>query len=152
MSRLRTAFIRGRAYPAIAILVGAGFLALAWLYDDTLAALVGSLRDAYRAAAPVAFREAVYRYVHRTADLLFDPVVYALVAVVCLLERRFPAQPNQPLLSRGLAQDYAWFVAEKLSTIDVVLSTATHFQLRSYKHDGFMLNHLYTDGPLPVSP
>jgi DNA-binding Lrp family transcriptional regulator len=48
--------------------------------------------------------------------------------------------------------DVARFVAEKLSTIDVVLSTATHFQLRSYKHDGFMLNHPITDGPLPVSP
>ena len=48
--------------------------------------------------------------------------------------------------------DVARFVAEKLSTMDVVLSTATHFQLRSYKHDGFMLNHPTTDGPLPVSP
>ena len=48
--------------------------------------------------------------------------------------------------------DVARFVAEKLSTIDVVLSTATHFQLRTYKHDGFMLNHPSTDGPLPVSP
>lgn len=48
--------------------------------------------------------------------------------------------------------DVARFVAEKLSTIDVVLSTATHFQLRSYKHDGFMLNHPVTDGPLLVSP
>lgn len=48
--------------------------------------------------------------------------------------------------------DVARFVAEKLSTMDVVLSTATHFQLRSYKHDGFMLNHPNTDGPLPVSP
>lgn len=48
--------------------------------------------------------------------------------------------------------DVARFVAEKLSTIDVVLSTATHFQLRTYKHDGFMLNHPTQDGPLPVSP
>ncbi len=48
--------------------------------------------------------------------------------------------------------DVARFVAEKLSTMDVVLSTATHFQLRTYKHDGFMLNHPNTDGPLPVSP
>jgi DNA-binding Lrp family transcriptional regulator len=48
--------------------------------------------------------------------------------------------------------DVARFVAEKLSTLDVVLSTATHFQLRTYKHDGFMLNTPVTDGPLLVSP
>jgi DNA-binding Lrp family transcriptional regulator len=48
--------------------------------------------------------------------------------------------------------DVARFVAEKLSTIELVLSTATHFQLRSYKHDGFMLNHPKSEGPLPVSP
>lgn len=48
--------------------------------------------------------------------------------------------------------DVARFVAEKLSTLDVVLSTATHFQLRTYKHDGFQLNVPSTDGPLPVSP
>lgn len=48
--------------------------------------------------------------------------------------------------------DVARFVAEKLSTIDVVLSTATHFQLRAYKHDGFLLDNPNTEGPLPVSP
>jgi len=48
--------------------------------------------------------------------------------------------------------DVARFVAEKLSTLDVVLSTATHFQLRTYKHDGIMLNTPTTDGPLLVSP
>ena len=48
--------------------------------------------------------------------------------------------------------DVAKFVAEKLSTLGAVLSTATHFQLRTYKHDGFMLNHPTTDGPLLVSP
>ncbi|QIF04058.1 Lrp/AsnC family transcriptional regulator [Roseimicrobium sp. ORNL1] len=48
--------------------------------------------------------------------------------------------------------DVARFVAEKLSTLDVVLSTATHFQLRTYKHDGFLLNTPSTEGPLPVSP
>jgi hypothetical protein len=30
-------------------------------------------------------------------------------------------------------------VAEKLSTIKGVLSTATHFQLKSYKENGMML-------------
>ncbi|MEM7011475.1 MAG: Lrp/AsnC family transcriptional regulator, partial [Verrucomicrobiota bacterium] len=34
-------------------------------------------------------------------------------------------------------RDVAQFVAEKLSTLGGVLSTATHFQLKIYKKDGF---------------
>jgi len=34
----------------------------------------------------------------------------------------------------------AAFVSEKLATIEGVLSTATHFMLRSYKEHGFMLD------------
>jgi len=36
-------------------------------------------------------------------------------------------------------QSVAGFVSEKLSTIEGVLSTTTHFQLRCYKDQGFML-------------
>ena len=36
-------------------------------------------------------------------------------------------------------QEVASFVAEKLSTIKGVLSTATHFQLKSHKENGMML-------------
>jgi DNA-binding Lrp family transcriptional regulator len=36
-------------------------------------------------------------------------------------------------------QKVAAFVSEKLSTIEGVLSTATHFMLRSYKENGFLL-------------
>ena len=36
-------------------------------------------------------------------------------------------------------QKVAGFVSEKLSTIEGVLSTATHFMLRSYKEHGFLL-------------
>jgi DNA-binding Lrp family transcriptional regulator len=36
-------------------------------------------------------------------------------------------------------QKVAAFVSEKLSTIEGVLSTATHFMLRSYKEHGFLL-------------
>lgn len=48
--------------------------------------------------------------------------------------------------------DVARFVAEKLSTLDVVLSTATHFQLRTYKHDGFFVNSDREEDRLLVSP
>jgi len=37
-------------------------------------------------------------------------------------------------------QKVAAFVSEKLSSIEGVLSTATHFMLRSYKEQGFMLD------------
>jgi DNA-binding Lrp family transcriptional regulator len=37
-------------------------------------------------------------------------------------------------------QKVASFVSEKLSTIEGVLSTATHFLLRSYKEQGFLLD------------
>src|SRR5476649_1183316 len=37
-------------------------------------------------------------------------------------------------------QKVAAFVSEKLSTIEGVLSTSTHFMLRSYKEHGFMLD------------
>jgi DNA-binding Lrp family transcriptional regulator len=37
-------------------------------------------------------------------------------------------------------QKVAAFVSEKLSTIEGVLSTATHFLLRSYKEQGFLLD------------
>lgn len=48
--------------------------------------------------------------------------------------------------------EVAQFVAEKLSTLDVVLSTATHFQLRVYKHDGFLVNVGPPEDRLPISP
>jgi len=37
-------------------------------------------------------------------------------------------------------QKVANFVSEKLSTIEGVLSTSTHFMLRCYKEQGFLLN------------
>jgi len=39
----------------------------------------------------------------------------------------------------GSLQRVAAFVSEKLSTLEGVLSTATHFMLRSYKENGFLL-------------
>jgi len=44
------------------------------------------------------------------------------------------------------------FVSQKLSTIDNVLSTATHFVLKKYKVDGVILEEEHADGRLAVSP
>jgi DNA-binding Lrp family transcriptional regulator len=48
--------------------------------------------------------------------------------------------------------DVANFIAEKLSTLGGVLSTATHFQLKAYKQAGFLVNGSGDEERLPVSP
>ncbi|MEZ5304321.1 MAG: Lrp/AsnC family transcriptional regulator [Verrucomicrobiales bacterium] len=46
----------------------------------------------------------------------------------------------------------ARFVAERLSTIDGVLSTATHFQLKAYKLNGFLMQPESKPDRLPIAP
>ena len=52
-------------------------------------------------------------------------------------------------VSGGSLQDVAHFVSAELSTIDGVLSTATHFMLKTYKAKG-VLAAFAEDGRLPV--
>lgn len=49
-------------------------------------------------------------------------------------------------------RDVALFVAEKLATVDRVISTATHFMLRRYKEDGEILVEPDEDRRLAVTP
>ncbi len=49
-------------------------------------------------------------------------------------------------------RDVAQFVSEKLSTLDGVLSTATHFRLKAYKEKGFIFESEEPEGRLPVTP
>ena len=57
------------------------------------------------------------------------------------------------LIEGSTMHNVAFFVAEKLSTIDGVLSTATHFVLKKYKDRGVMLDEdSGPDGRLVVSP
>lgn len=46
----------------------------------------------------------------------------------------------------------ALFVSEKLSTIENVLSTATHFKLKTYKDNGVIFEEHRTDDRLAVTP
>jgi len=46
----------------------------------------------------------------------------------------------------------AQFVSEKLSTLDSVLSTTTHFILKKYKHDGTIFEQDDEDKRIVVSP
>ncbi len=48
--------------------------------------------------------------------------------------------------------EIARFVSEKLSTIDSVLSTTTHFQLKKYKHDGVVFEEDEDDKRIVVTP
>ena len=49
-------------------------------------------------------------------------------------------------------REVATFVSEKLSTIQGVLSTATHFVLRAYKEQGVLMRREATDERLSVTP
>lgn len=49
-------------------------------------------------------------------------------------------------------REVARFVTEKLSTLDGVLSTATHFQLKVYKESGFLAASEAETGRLAVAP
>ncbi len=49
-------------------------------------------------------------------------------------------------------KDVATFVAKKLSTLEGVLSTATHFQLKCYKRDGFVMDETIEARRLSVAP
>lgn len=48
--------------------------------------------------------------------------------------------------------EIAHFVSEKLSTLDSVLSTTTHFILKKYKHDGKIFEQDDEDKRIVVSP
>jgi DNA-binding Lrp family transcriptional regulator len=52
----------------------------------------------------------------------------------------------------GSLREVASFVSEKLSTIESVISTATHFRLKTYKENGALLTAETPEDRLPVSP
>jgi len=56
------------------------------------------------------------------------------------------------VISGSSLHNVATFVAEKLSTLEGVISTATHFQLKTYKTNGFLAQPDASGERLPVSP
>lgn len=48
--------------------------------------------------------------------------------------------------------EVARFVSDKLSTIDSVISTTTHFQLKKYKHDGVVFTDVEGDNRIVITP
>jgi len=49
-------------------------------------------------------------------------------------------------------KEVAWFVSHKLSALDQVQSTVTHFRLKTYKQDNFIFEEPDKDQRLVVSP
>ncbi len=49
-------------------------------------------------------------------------------------------------------REVASFVSDKLSTLEGVVSTATHFQLKVYKQNGFLATSAAEPKRLPVTP
>lgn len=49
-------------------------------------------------------------------------------------------------------REVARFVSEKLSSLEGVISTATHFRLKTYKENGFLFDRGATTERLAVSP
>ncbi len=49
-------------------------------------------------------------------------------------------------------REVAKFVSEKLSTINGVLSSSTHFRLKTYKQNGFLFEAEESEGRLSVAP
>ncbi|MBO8171979.1 MAG: Lrp/AsnC family transcriptional regulator [Bacillaceae bacterium] len=49
-------------------------------------------------------------------------------------------------------KEIAQFVSDKLSTLDSVISTTTHFMLKRYKHDGVVLTDKDDDRRMVVTP
>ncbi|MCX6912261.1 MAG: Lrp/AsnC family transcriptional regulator [Verrucomicrobia bacterium] len=49
-------------------------------------------------------------------------------------------------------RDVAAFVSERLSTLEGVLSTSTHFMLKTYKRFGVLMHQTTTDERLTVTP
>ncbi len=62
------------------------------------------------------------------------------------------AQDLRVELEGASLKEVADFVAQKLSGIDRVTATSTHFLLRRYKDDGQLLTDPEPDQRLPVTP
>ena len=75
---------------------------------------------------------------------------------------RFPEVDSVYLMSGGFdllvfvkgrnLKEVAFFVSDKLATIAGVVSTATHFMLKTYKDSGVLMHDDQAEERLPVSP
>ncbi len=74
----------------------------------------------------------------------FDPVVSCYLAS--------GGYDLMVVVEGGDLREVARFVSEKLSSLEGVLSTATHFRLKTYKENGFLFESEPSPDRLAVSP
>ena len=146
------------------------------LSADQLASQLNTTPDAVRAS--IAAREADGTILGYQAvmdpEKADDEAVQAVIEVKVTPERgggfdriadriaRFDQVVNCWLMSGGYdlavvvrgndLREVARFVSEKLSSLEGVISTATHFQLKVYKQDGFLSTVASEGRRLAVSP
>ena len=143
------------------------------LSDEQIAARLGV--EPAEVAAMRAKLEAEGRIVGYQAILNDDKEgVSALIEVRCTPERgggfnrlakriaRFDEVRSCFLISGGFdllilveansLLEVARFVSEKLSSMEGVLSTATHFRLKTYKQNGLLFDEAETDERISVAP
>jgi DNA-binding Lrp family transcriptional regulator len=75
--------------------------------------------------------------------------LYSEVKTVYLMSGSYDLQVE---VEGANLREVATFVSEKLSTLDSVLSTKTHFILKKYKQDGIIFEEHEDDHRMPVSP
>ena len=89
------------------------------------------------------------------ADLIRDEIIaeriynYPEVQSVYLISGAYDLLV---ILEGKTLQEVASFVSSKLSTLDTVISTATHFILKKYKDDGIIFEQKKKDERMKVTP
>ncbi len=118
-----------------------GVLLLAHLIPGATSAAI------FYALANRSMRSAAARY---WFNLNFLTIVVLGTSFAILLALLFRLKITGPLSQ--LEREVAYFVAERLSPLETVLSTATHFVLKRYKVDGDVLEERTEVKRLPVTP
>lgn len=65
-----------------------------------------------------------------------NPLLWALLAFILVLERVIPADPNQPLFSKGVAQDFLWFNCDIAISVALLPAVAATLKLSYDKVTG----------------
>lgn len=141
-----------------------------------LAALLGTAEDEVRARIGKYEADGVIRGYQAivNTDLVEEDIVHAVIELKISPTReggfdkiagriaRFSQVDSMFLMSGGYdlllfvkgrnLQEVAKFVSSRLATMEGVLSTATHFMLKTYKDQGVLMENTEDDDRLKVSP
>jgi len=97
-------------------------------------------------------RPMIQKSINRPKRLRIDPVPEPLERFPELLPLRRGQLIEIVVIRANSLQDVASFVSDKLSPLDSVVSTTTHFKLKTYKHDGILFTPQVEDKRLNITP